>query len=133
MTTLTSEQISHLTGLMDERFDLEMDGIRAVAARLQAERRQENIAGYPADQLDQALANMARAADYAVVRQDIEDVRDIVAARKRLAAGRFGVCVDCGEAIAYARLLVYPTAKRCIECQREHERGQAVREGRRAS
>lgn len=35
MSALTAEQISHLSELLDERFDLEMDGVHAVAARLQ--------------------------------------------------------------------------------------------------
>lgn len=132
MTTLTAQQIDRLTKLMDARFAREMDEIRAVAARSHDERRQQTLAGYPADQLDQALADIALATDYAVVAQDVQDVRDIVAARNRLAAGRYGICVDCGEPIAYERLLAYPTAKRCIECQREHEHGQAFGERRRA-
>jgi RNA polymerase-binding protein DksA len=129
MTRLTPEQISHLTGLMDERFAREMEEISAVAARSRDERRQEILAGRPADHVDAALAEIALAADYAVVRQDVEDVRDIIAARKRLSAGEYGICTDCGEEIAYERLLAYPTAKRCIDCQRLYEQQKAAREG----
>ena len=60
------------------------------------------------------------------------DVRDILAARLRMNAGTYGTCVDCGEAIGYQRLLAYPTAKRCIACQREHESELGARVGRRA-
>lgn len=132
MARLTDGQIRHLAGLMDERFARELDEINAVAARAQDERRQEALAGRPAEQLDAVLAEITQAADYAVVRQDAQDVRDIIAARKRVAAGAYGVCIDCGKAIAYERMLAYPTAKRCIGCQREHEQQRAVREGRRA-
>lgn len=132
MSSLTAEQISNLTALMDERFVREMDEIRSVAARSRDEREQEILAGRPADQVDTVLAEMSLASDYAVVRQDVEDVRDIIAARQRLADGSYGVCVDCGEDIAYQRLVVYPTAKRCIDCQRLHERQKALRKGRRA-
>ncbi len=38
-----------------------------------------------------------------------------------MADGRYGVCVDCGAEIGYEPLLAYPTAKRCIACQRQHE------------
>ena len=117
---------------MDERFARELDEISAVAARARDERRQEALAGRPAEQLDAVLAEITQAADYAVVRQDAQDVRDIIAARQRVAAGAYGVCIDCGKAVAYERMLAYPTAKRCIGCQREHEQQRAVREGRRA-
>lgn len=126
MTTLSTEQVAHLTTMMDERFAQELDEIRAVATRSRDERAQEALTGTLADRADQVLSEIATAADYAIVRQDIEDVRDIVAARRRLASGHYGVCVDCGEAIAYERLLAYPTAKRCIACQREYERRHAV-------
>ena len=32
-------------------------------------------------------------------------------------AGRYGVCRECGEAIAEARLKVLPFATRCVACQ----------------
>lgn len=131
MATLTPEQLKRLTRLMDERFVREMEEIEAVVTRARSERGQESLAGHPADLLDVALAEVAGDADAAVVRQDIEDVRDITMARRRLAAGTYGVCIDCGEPIAYPRLMAYPTAKRCITCQREHESEQAAHEGRR--
>lgn len=128
----TPEQIRQLNGIMDARFAREIEEIDAVSARARTERGQEALAGFPADHLDVALAEIANAADYAVVRQDVADVRDILAARRRIQAGTYGTCVDCGEAIAYQRLLAYPTAKRCIACQREHEAELEVRVGRRA-
>ena len=121
MATLTQEQIRHLSGLMDARLAREMEEIQAVSQRTRA-RRDE---GVPPDWTDAARAETTLAADDAVINQDIEDVRDIRAARERLSAGTYGVCTDCGEAIAYERLLAYPTAKRCIHCQRLHEQRKA--------
>jgi len=54
--------------------------------------------------------------------REVQELRDIAAARLRVATGRFGVCLECGQAIGHARLSAYPTAKRCIECQRTHEK-----------
>lgn len=132
MNALTPERVQKLTKLMDDRYAREMREIASVAERLHDERAQELAGDRSADQLDQALADTSRAADYAVVRQDIEDVRDIIAARRRLASGTYGRCIDCGDAIVYERLLAYPTAKRCVACQREHEGSQAIRAGRAA-
>lgn len=132
MPPLTREQIDQLSRLMDERWDREMTEIREVARRSRDERRQEALAGRATDRLDEALMEIALSADYAIVRQDIEDVRDIAAARRRIAAGTYGICTDCGAEIGYARLRAYPTAKRCIGCQQEHERKRAIHGGRSA-
>lgn len=129
MATLTQEQIRHLTRLMDARFANEMEEIRAVTER----ERNQRDEGVSADWIDAALADATLAADDAVIDQDAQDVRDIIAARARLAAGTYGICTDCGEAIAYERMLAYPTAKRCIHCQRLHEQEGAMRGVPRAS
>jgi len=122
MSLLTQEQTERLTELMDERYERELEEINAIAARTKDERRQQALASRSADSVDSVLAHMVRASDYAVVQQDIQDVRDIIAARKRMADGVYGICIDCDQGIRYVRLLAHPTAKRCIDCQREHEK-----------
>ena len=42
-------------------------------------------------------------------------------ALKRLEAGTYGVCADCSEPIAKARLLATPEVTRCIACQEKSE------------
>jgi len=44
-------------------------------------------------------------------------VQGIESALERLKAGTYGVCVDCGEPIAVARLRALPFAERCRDCQ----------------
>lgn len=39
----------------------------------------------------------------------------------RLHQPGFGLCEDCGEAIAPARLRAEPWARRCVACQTQHE------------
>jgi len=48
----------------------------------------------------------------------------IDAALKRIEAGSYGVCVDCGAEIPAARLHAAPETSRCISCQGqlEHKR-----------
>ena len=46
---------------------------------------------------------------------------DTTAALEKVADGRFGVCESCGEATGYARLLAYPSARRCLVCQQSEE------------
>lgn len=126
MTTLSQDQIAALRRAMDHRWDRELREIHSVAERSIDDRLQQALAGRAADRLDEALAEIWQRSDHAIVRQDIQDMRDIEAARGRIANGTYGVCIECGREIGYERLLAYPTAKRCIGCQRERERRRLV-------
>jgi DnaK suppressor protein len=54
--------------------------------------------------------------------RDLAEARDVEDALRRMDEGRYGSCIECGEAIAPARLNASPWAARCVTCQREHER-----------
>ena len=71
---------------------------------------------------DKALLEAASGLDLAIVSHDVEELRAIESAQARLADGTFGMCIDCGDAIARGRLRAYPAAKRCAACQNEVER-----------
>lgn len=75
---------------------------------------------------DKALLEAASGLDLAIASRDIEELRAVEAAEARIAEGRFGVCVDCGEQIATERLRAYPSAVRCTPCQNELERRSAL-------
>lgn len=132
MSGLSQQQIDHLSGLMDKRWDREFSEIRSLLAGMDEERQRTGLGEREADSSDEALLDMLSAVDEALVRQNLQDVRDIAAARQRIRAGSYGKCTDCSDAIGYDRQLAYPTAKRCVNCQREHERQSAAREGRSA-
>lgn len=60
---------------------------------------------------------MARAGD---VRRKAE-IRRLKAALERLEGGGYGDCLECGEAIAEARLNADPAATLCLECAEARE------------
>jgi RNA polymerase-binding transcription factor DksA len=60
--------------------------------------------------------------DLAEVRHALTELTQVDAALARMREGAYGECVDCGDAIAPARLAVYPTAMRCVTCQEAHEK-----------
>jgi RNA polymerase-binding transcription factor DksA len=60
--------------------------------------------------------------EQAELSRDQDELRDIEAARRRLADGSYGICTDCGVDIGFERLHAEPEAARCIECQRRHEK-----------
>jgi len=53
--------------------------------------------------------------------RDVDELRQIAAAKERMARGEYGDCVDCGVAIPLARLQAQPAAARCIPCQERYE------------
>ena len=53
----------------------------------------------------------------ASVTHDDEVIAEADQALEDIEAGRYGVCRECGSAIAPARLKVMPFATRCVACQ----------------
>lgn len=51
------------------------------------------------------------------------ELATVNAALSRIDAGTYGICLDCGQPIAYARLLADPSAVSCIGCQTRTEAG----------
>ena len=48
-------------------------------------------------------------------------LKEVAAALEDFNAGRYGICRECGEPIAKARLKVMPFATRCVACQQKIE------------
>ncbi len=53
--------------------------------------------------------------------RDHQELVAVRAALARIEAGTYGICVDCEEPIALARLEAWPSAARCLPCQEAHE------------
>jgi DnaK suppressor protein len=81
-----------------------------------------DLAGAVTDTADEALASALVDVDTALIDRHVNELRDIDAARSRMATETYGLCVDCGDAVPYERLVAYPTAKRCLRCQQQRER-----------
>jgi len=53
--------------------------------------------------------------------RETEALTAIDSALKRIEAGSYGLCIDCGIDIPTARLHANPVASRCVACQGRHE------------
>ena len=62
--------------------------------------------------------------DFARTDRDAVALAEIDAELQRLASGHYGLCTDCGEAIALARLQSAPQVQRCVACETRLECGQ---------
>ena len=119
---LTKTQMYRLERTLDRQYEALLDEVRD--ALEQSENRQYVglVERVPGDTADQATGEALADLNLAIIDRHVREIRDIEAASARMADGRYGSCVDCGADIGYERLLAYPTAKRCIACQQQHEK-----------
>jgi len=54
---------------------------------------------------------------FAVADRRARQRQEVARALEDIHAGRYGICRECGEPIAKARLTVMPFATRCVACQ----------------
>ena len=67
------------------------------------------------------LADLDREPEAAALERDVAELRDVESALDRLHTPEFGICMDCGADIPYARLQANPSASRCLGCQAKRE------------
>lgn len=82
--------------------------------------------GRPEDSRAQVATE--RDLEFALDARETAELVAVDAALKRIEAGVYGQCADCGVDIPAARLQVAPEATRCIDCQNksEHSRGKSA-------
>jgi DnaK suppressor protein len=83
-------------------------------------------AGEVVDFKDMAVEETQAVVEHAKAGQAVQELEQVVAARKRLAEGTFGECQDCGEDIDLRRLRALPATRYCTACQSIHEHVHAL-------
>jgi DnaK suppressor protein len=79
------------------------------------------IVGRVRDPGEDSVADLVVTTNLAMLDRDVNELREVEAALRRIREGTYGQCEDCGDEIGRERLEVYPTAKRCIDCQQRYE------------
>lgn len=108
---------------------------RALLTSIEEERGRINNEALPqfdadvGDQVDQAFVMTSVEMERGLIDRYTQELQQIAAVRERLAAGVFGICLDCGEPIGAARLQAQPTAVRCTDCQWRHEKIEDIANG----
>lgn len=119
---LSAKEVSELGKRLDARYRLLLEEVRDEFEHAEDQQYAELIGRIPADLGDQSVADALADLNVAIVDRHIGELRDIEAAKARIANQTFGVCIVCGEDIGAERLRAYPTAKRCYRCQQQRER-----------
>ncbi|MCY4662523.1 MAG: TraR/DksA family transcriptional regulator [Acidobacteria bacterium] len=71
------------------------------------------------DMADQASGNNEVHIQLKLKQTDAKILQAIEAALRRMEQGTYGVCRDCGESIAPARLNAIPWTRVCIDCKQK--------------
>jgi DnaK suppressor protein len=58
---------------------------------------------------------------FAIDEHESAELNAVQAALVRVREGTYGECIECGQAIALARLQASPEAERCVGCQTQQE------------
>jgi DnaK suppressor protein len=123
--TVRPGEYSHFEHKLRDRWSELRDSVRELLLRSDNE-GYADIAGRVGDLEDQSLADLLVDVNLAQVTRDVQEIRAVERALKRIAVGTYGVCVSCGQPIERERLEVHPTANRCAACQRAYEHDHAT-------
>lgn len=107
---------------MQERLANRYAQLRGEISDSLKQRGENRLASEVHDTKDRAFTELLEGIRQADLLRDLEEARDIEAAQLRMAAGNYGICIQCMEPIPFSRLSAFPTAKRCLRCQQEYER-----------
>ena len=121
MAKLTEDQLAQLKTSLQQRYLDLREEIRGELER-SGEQRYIDLAGSVRDAGDGSVADLLLDINTAMVDRQVHEMREVEASLKRLAELNFGDCIDCGGEIGFDRLLAYPIAQRCVQCQEVHER-----------
>jgi DnaK suppressor protein len=77
----------------------------------------ENNSGRQGDMADQASGNNEVHIQLKLKQTDAKILQAIEEALRRIEQGTYGICRDCGERIADARLTAIPWTRSCITCK----------------
>ncbi len=119
---LSKAQLAELAGQLDRRRDALLEEVRDELEHSENQQYIELIGRVPPDIGDQSVGDALADLNLAIIDRHVQELRDIDAAKLRIKAGAYGVCIDCGEHIGVERLRAYPTAKRCRPCQQQREK-----------
>ena len=118
---LDARQLDELRSTMQSRAAQLREEIRQTLLKSDHE-QYAMIADQVRDLEDDSFADLMVDVNLAEIDRDLEELRLIDTAMRRLGDGRYGNCEGCGSPIELARLRAAPFASRCFDCQSAFER-----------
>ncbi len=113
---LTSAQLEKMRNLLIKRRNQLLDNSRSKMGEV--EDLGSDAGGDSADRAAASLDRDIMVDSAARVSKEIRDIEDSLA---KIDAGHYGICEECKNTIALARLEYMPNAQYCIDCQEKLE------------
>jgi DnaK suppressor protein len=110
-----SERHQALKGMLEERRQEILDKLRTIREAMPDQRLDVQ------DAEEQAVTDFAKDMEFALVQMKADTLSRIDEAMRRLEAGTYGECAECGTDIPAARLKALPFAVLCRDCQAQEE------------
>jgi len=120
MTILTQAQLSELKQTLEHRRQALREDIRRELLASDEE-SYSDLAGRVHDSGEESVADLLADMNITMIDRQVQELRRVEAALRRMDMGTYGECDECGCEIGYERLRSYPTAGRCVECQAQYE------------
>lgn len=117
---LSDQQMALLEAALNSRQALLREEVREEKADSDSERDRRR-GREVVDRGDEANSDQWRETNAAMIDHNEVEIQGIQAALLRMTSGTYGLCVNCGEPIGFARLQAWPLANRCLECQSQAE------------
>ena len=122
---LNRTQLSELNAKLDKRYQSPLEEVRGELEHSENQQYVELLGRAPGDVGDESVADALADLELKIIDRHIQELRDIEAVKARIGDRSLGICIACKGDIDFARLLAYPTAKRCLSCQQRRERNYA--------
>jgi DnaK suppressor protein len=110
-----SERRQALKGMLEVRRQEILDKLRTIREAMPDQRLDVQ------DAEEQAVTDFAKDMEFALVQMKADTLSRIDEAMRRLEAGTYGECAECGTEIPAARLKALPFAVLCRDCQEQTE------------
>ena len=119
---LTKKQKVEIENTMRARRALIAAELQQDVEKVRGEPYSELAGGSVTDLGDQASADVMTDVTTAELSRDLRELQALDAALARMNEPDFGTCTGCGAEITFERLRAAPSATRCFDCQRVHEK-----------
>jgi DnaK suppressor protein len=118
---LTKTQIKGIRDALLEERTMLLGQVEELDAEADVKRWRDG--GFDDDPADSGSASFERETAQSLSRHARGLLTEIDDALRRIDAGTFGTCENCGEAIDLERLEALPYARLCLDCKRRDETG----------
>ncbi|MFY9402887.1 MAG: TraR/DksA C4-type zinc finger protein [Candidatus Omnitrophota bacterium] len=122
---LTKKELLVYKKVILKRKEEIIDGIQRISEDTLKKSQKEasgDISGYSYHMADVATDNYDREFSLGLASNDRKALYELEDALKRVEEGTYGICQECKNLIAKARLKAVPQARFCVKCQQKKEK-----------